>query len=188
MSARTLRLALAGYALLLGAGCAIQAGAYPPSTENAERLRAAGPARVAVGEVRAAPGLPTAARISVRLGTMESPHGTSYVDYLAEALRRDLALARWLDRDSSVRIEATLLANDFDASGIATNTGRIEARFVVTRAGVPRYDRVHRNEHQWESSFAANVAVPLAQQNYPRLVEGLLARLFADPEFAAATR
>lgn len=188
MSRRAMRLVLAAAAALLASGCALQAGQYAPSPENAERLRAAGPARVAVGEVRAEPGLPTATRISVRLNAMASPHGETYADYLREALRRELALARWLDAGAPVQISATLTANDLQTAGFATNDGEIEARFVVARDGVVHYDRRHRATLQWESSFAGAVALPLAQQNYPRLVAALLGQLFSDPAFAAACR
>ena len=45
-----------------------------------------------------------------------------------------------------VEISGQLLKNDIAAGGISTNSGEVEARFVVKNDGVQRYDKVQRAE------------------------------------------
>lgn len=62
----------------------------------------------------------------------------------------------------------------------------MEARFVVSKAGTVRYDQVKTIRYEWESSFAGAVAIPRAQQEYPNLVQRLLAILYTDQAFLDA--
>ena len=64
----------------------------------------------------------------------------------------------------------------------------MEARFLVKSAGLVRFDKVKRIEHQWESSFAGAVAIPLAANNYPVMVQKLVGSLVNDPDFVQAIR
>ena len=114
--------------------------------------------------------------------------GGSYADYLATALRQELELARLLDAGSKTDVSGVLLKNDIAAGGLSINSGEIEAKFTVKRDGVVRYEAVKSATISWESSFAAAVAIPAAQQNYPRLVQKLLSSLFSDPAFLEACR
>lgn len=151
-------------------------------------LRSAGIVPLQVSSVTAAPGLNTATVITLRANTMTSPVGGSYADYLATALRQELELARLLDAGSKTDVSGVLLKNDIAAGGLSTNSGEIEAKFTVKRDGVVRYEAVKSATMSWESSFAAAVAIPAAQQNYPRLVQKLLSSLFSDTAFLEACR
>jgi hypothetical protein len=170
---------------LLLSGCALQAPIYQASIDNVSGLKrnTARPARV--GTFLVQPGATGGVSIGIRGGSMNSPVGGHYAAYLAEALRAELALARRLDPAATIAIDGTLLSNDVDAA-IDTGTGHMEARFVVTRDGQVRFDKVKRGAQHWSSSFAANVAVPAAQRAYPEIVQNLLGALFADPDFQAA--
>ncbi len=119
---------------------------------------------------------------------MASPVGSDYAAYLAEALRQELVMAGKLDAQSKLEISGMLLKNDIDATGFSTAQGEIEARFVVRNDGQIRYDRVQLAKLAWESSFAGAVAIPKAQQQYPLMVQALLAQLLADSEFRTAIK
>jgi len=41
---------------------------------------------------------------------------------------------------------------------------------------------------EWDSSFAAAIAVPKATQQYPLVVQKLLGSLYSDPAFISAIR
>ena len=167
-------------------GCAIQAPAYSPSASSIERARNSGIQPATLGSFTVRPGATGADSISLRGSPMASPVGANYAAYLAEALRTELRLAGKFDPKSSLEISGELLANDIAAGGISTNSGHIEARFVVKSAGQTRYDAVKRAQDSWDSSFVGAIAIPKAQQQYPVLVQQLLGKLWADRAFVAA--
>lgn len=174
-------------AVALASGCAIQAPNYQVSVDNVNVLKRQTSQPVRVGQVAAQPGAKGAASIGIRGGSMNAPTSGGYAAYLAEALGAELALARRLDPAATISIDGTLLGTDVDAA-MGTGSGYMEARFVVTRNGQVRYDKVKRGEHTWESSFAAAVAVPAAQRAYPEVVQHLLGALFSDPDFQSALK
>ena len=187
----TLRILLgtaAAALLVLGSGCAFQASPYQPSISNVTLLKRETTQVVRVAPFTLAPQAATAgAAIGLRGGSMNSPVGNHYADYLAAALQSDLALAQRFDAKSLVSISGVLQGTDVDAA-MGTGSGYIEARFVVTRDGQVRYDKVKRGTQTWESSFAAAVAVPAAQRAYPLIVENLLTNLFSDADFQSALK
>lgn len=170
-------------------GCAGPAPNYPPSIDNVETLKKIqGAPAVKTGTIAVTAGMPGAASMSLRANTMTSPVGKNYGDYIAAALRQELELAKLYNPQSGVEISGTLLKNNIDAGGISTNAGQIEARFVVTANGQVRFDKVKRTERKWDSSFAGAVAIPLAANNYPLMVQSLIAALVTDPDFVKAIR
>ena len=179
--------ALAAALLLLIGGCASKAPPYQASLDNLELLKKA-PRGMAVGSFSVAAGATGATTISIRAANMGSPVGADYAAYLAEALRQELVLAGKLDPRSSLEIGGVLLKNDIDAGGFSTNTGELEARFIVKNGGAQRYEKVHRASLIWDSSFAGAIAIPKAHQQYPLIVQKLLSQLLADAEFQAAIR
>lgn len=184
---RPLLAAITVASALLG-GCAINAPAYQPSLANVEQLKKAAPAAVNVGSFTVRPGMEGASGISLRGNPMASPVGGDYAAYLADALRKDLLLAGKLDPKSGIEISGQLLKNDIAAGGFSTNSGEIEARFVVRRDNQERYNAVHGATDTWDSSFVGAVAIPKAQQQYPVLVQKLLGLLFGDAQFQAAIK
>lgn len=119
---------------------------------------------------------------------MNSPGGSDFAAYLADALRQELALARKLDPKSTLDIAGILMKIDIAAVGISSNSGEIEARFTAKNQGRIAYDAVKRAEMTWESSFVGAIAVPKAQQQCPLIVQQLLSKLLGDPQFQAALR
>ena len=119
---------------------------------------------------------------------MVSPVGAHYGDYIAAALRQELELAKLYGPESPAEVSGVLLVNNINAGGISTNDGQIEARFVVKVNGQIRFDKVKRVEHQWEGAFAGAVAIPLAANNYPIMVQKLIGSLVADVDFIKALK
>jgi len=178
-------------ALVLSAfavGCAGPAPNYAPSIDNVESLKRSGSEDVNVGAFTVAADLPGGKAISLRANSMVSPVGGNFGDYIASALRQELELAKLYNAKSGLEVSGALLRNNIDAGGISTSTGQIEARFLVKREGQVRFDKVKRIEHQWESSFVGAVAIPLAVNNYPVMVQKLLGTLFTDPDFVQSMR
>lgn len=119
---------------------------------------------------------------------MQSSVGGDYAAYLADALQQELRLAGKLNPASNLEISGQLLKNDIAAGGFSTNSGEIEARFIVKNDGVQRYDKVQRAELSWDSSFMGAIAIPKAQQQYPAIVQKLLSLLWGDSDFQAAVK
>jgi hypothetical protein len=172
----------------LAVGCAGPAPNYAPSIDNVESLKKSGSENINVGAFTVAAELPGGKAITLRANTMVSPVGGNFGDYIASALRQELELAKLYNAKSSLEISGVLLRNNIDAGGISTNTGQIEARFVVKREGLARFDKVKRVDQQWESSFVGAVAIPLAANNYPVMVQKLIGTLVTDPDFVQSLR
>lgn len=153
---------------------------YTASLENTDRLSRAGLAPTRVGAFSAqAPARNDS--ISVRGKTMTAAQGT-YAAYLADAISQELQLARVLSPAADFEISGVLLKNDIDAAG----TGVIEARFVVRRGAIVRFDRTKAAEHRWQARYVDSI--PRAQQEYAVLVRKLVTELFNDPDFTAALK
>jgi len=170
---------------LLATGCALQAPRYQPSLDNLEALKKV-PTSIALGtfSVQSGAGGP----ISLRGNPMASSVGADYAAYLADALRQELALAGKLDPKSKIEVSGLLLKNEIAAAGISTNSGEIEARILVKNDGTQRFDKIKRAELTWDSSFVGGIAVPKAQQQYPLIVQKLLAMIWTDADFQAALK
>lgn len=172
--------------VVLATGCAMQAPRYQPSLDNVELLKKSVGAPVALGAFTVQPGV--SGSIGLRANSMTSSVGGDYAAYLGDALTQELKLAGKLDAASKLEISGVLLKNDIAAGGLATNSGEVEARFMVKNAGAQRYDKVKRAELSWESSFLGSVAIPKAQQQYPLIVQKLLSLLWGDADFQAALK
>ena len=128
-------------AAALVAGCATFAvPAYSPDYPSLDRLKVQGLAPVALGTVEPRDPDHPVNRLTLR-GAPFAPPGSGFAAYLESALRTDLTELRRLDPNASTRLDATLLKNDFDISGVSTGTGFMRVRLVVTRAGQTRLTR-----------------------------------------------
>lgn len=181
------RTAVAITAAALLSACAIKAPVYQPSIDNVEALKRV-PSKVAVGTFKIQPGAEGASSISLRGSPMSSPVGSDYAAYLAEALKRELVLAGKFDAASRIEIGGVLLKNDIAAGGVSTNSGEMQVRFTVTREGQSRYDRTLSTTLTWDSSFVGAIAIPKAQESYPRIVQKLISTLLADADFQNAVK
>jgi hypothetical protein len=169
-------------------GCAGPAPNYAPSIENVEAFKKSGGEAAKLSPITMNADLKGGTSLSLRANTMVSPVGANYADYISAALRQELELAKMFNPQSGTEISGVLLRNNIDAGGFSTNAGQIEVRFIVKRAGQVRFDKVKSIEHKWDSSFVGAVAIPLAVNNYPIMVQKLIASLVSDAEFVQATR
>jgi hypothetical protein len=176
-------LALAGLACLFLVGCAGPAPSYAPSIDNVETLKKSGAQMVNVAEITPTENLQGASSIQLRAASIQSPVGKNYGDYIAAALRTELEMAKLYAPQSGTTISGVLLKNNIDAGGFSTNAGQLEARFTVKHEGQVRYEQTKSIVHTWESAFAGAVAIPLAANNYPIMVQKLIDALVSDPEF-----
>lgn len=168
-------------------GCAVKAPNYSPSITNVELLKKGGVETMKVGHVGVTLGMSGANSLSLRANSMAPPAASNYGDYLAGTLREELEFAKLHNLRSDVEVSGLLMKNNIDAGGFSINEGQIEARFIVKRVEQIQYDKVKKVELKWNSSFAGAVAIPLAINNYPVMVQKLLNALFSDPDFLAVT-
>jgi hypothetical protein len=181
-------LPLAALACAFLVGCAGPAPHYAPSIDNVESLKKANISAAKVGNFDTKQGMQNADAIGLRATSMVSPVGKNYGDYLAAALRAELEMAKLHAPTSPLEVSGRLLQNSINAGGIQTNDGNLEAQFVVKNGSQLRYDKVKKISRQWEGAFAGAVAIPQAANNYPLMVQQLLAELFADPDFIRALK
>lgn len=92
-------------------------------------------------------------------------------------------MAKLYAPQSGTTISGVLLKNNIDAGGLSTNEGQLEARFTVKREGQVRFEKTKSIVHTWESAFAGAVAIPLAANNYPIMVQKLIDALVSDSDF-----
>lgn len=183
------KLLVSGVGLVVLSACSTVAPKYVPTPDNVNRLRDVGADSIKLGAFQADPASAGAVNsLSIRGGSYVSPYEGSYVNYLKEALRAELNDARLLDPSASVEIAGVLVRNELNAAGFSTANALIEARFTVKRGDQVRYDKVKSAKYEWESSFVGGIAIPRAQQNYPVVVQKLLADLYLDPEFVLAIK
>ncbi len=173
---------------ILASGCSHIAPQYSASIDNVQTLKDAGKATAKVGEFASSKDKGNVNPISIRGSSFSSPYQDSYSNYLAEAIKQELSMAARLAPNADIEVSGTLLKNDLDASGFSTGHAQIEARFIVKKDQQIRYDQVKSARHEWPSSFAGAVAIPRAVQEYPNLVQKLLASLYADQAFINALK
>lgn len=175
-------LAIAG----LGA-CSLTAPKPTLSVQHEQTLRDAGATPVKLGQFSAQGNDAHDQSITLRGSSMHSPYG-SYSKYLQEAVAQELKEAGLLDSNAKIEIVATLQKNDIHAAGFVTASADIEVRFVVKHADKIVYDQIKSAHIEWGSNFIGAIAIPRAQESYPRLVAALLDTLYADSAFLAALK
>lgn len=185
----SIRLAVAGLAVVAASGCAQMAPNYNPSVENIQKLRdtGAGKVRVAVLEPRLVEGQKDDT-IQLRGGVMTSPYGGKFTSYVEEALKSELLAARLLDDKSSLEVGGTVSRNDVSVGNMTTGYGELEARVIVKKAGVVRFDKVKSARTTFETGFLGATAIANGISAYPELVRTFLGILYADPDFIAALK
>jgi hypothetical protein len=173
-------------AMMLGA-CSTPAPNYAISIPHVQKIKDSGASQTSVGEFTAQSSAANNETISIRGNPMVSPKGT-FAAYVQNALISELTEARIYDPKSQTQITATIIKNDISAAGIITASAEIEARFVVRRNSAVAFDKVKRATIQWDSNFLGPIAIPRAQENYPRLITALLNELYSDDAFFVALK
>jgi hypothetical protein len=173
-------------AIAILSGCAAKAPNYNPNPESAQKLQAARVQPAAVGEFTADANVSNTS-IGLRASTMVPEQGT-YTKYLADAIRNELDLVKLYSATSTTVISGVLMKNEMNTGVAMTGEGAIEARFVVKRDGVVRFDKLKKAAIQWDTNYFGAIAIPRARNEYTRLVQTLVAELFSDADFVAALK
>lgn len=174
-----------------------EAREYSASSDNIQVLKSGGDFTVKVGTFSSGEGT---ARIRLRLrkGTnfndsslkddFVSPCQNSFSAYLAEAIKQELSLANKLSSNADVEVSGMLMQNAIYIpvfNGAASS--QIEARFIVRKGGDVRYDKVKSARHAWPSG-GYPLSATHAKDEYPVMVQKLLAKLYADSAFINALK
>jgi len=170
-------------AVVFLSACAQMAPLYRPSIPNVQALNAVKPIRL--GQFTAAND--SVESLQVRANVLKSSVDGKYESYIRDALGQELSLANKLDANAAHELSCQLLDQNLDA-GLDKGKGTIQAEFVLKNGGVETYRKRISAEQLWESSFAGMIAIPAAEQNYPFLVQNLLAGLYADKDFINAAQ
>lgn len=167
-------------AAVLFSGCTIKAGLYKPDFNTINDLKDRG-----IGTMAVKHGMSqnqAVNTVDIRGSKMISPYGGDFEEYLETALKEHLTTAKLLDQNSPTVVTAVLLKNEF-TTGAITGSADIEAKFIVHKEGRPVYEKIQSIHHEWDSSFAGNVAMPNAVQNYPVAIQKLINALMSDEDF-----
>jgi len=169
-------------------GCAtLVAPTYSPSYETLDQLKKTNVQHLSIGSVQPTDPNAKANHITLRGSSLNSPSGT-FAKYLENALISDLTEMGFYDATSLTRIDATILKNDIDVSGLSTGSGIMEVNLKLTKSGSVFFEKPYTATTQFESSFAGAVAIPKGQIEYPNLVRALLQKIYTDPAFVEAIK
>jgi hypothetical protein len=174
------------FAMLVSA-CSTVAPNYTPSIANVESLKKVGDFHAKVGTFTSAAAEGNANPISLRGTNMISPYQDSYAAYVAEALRQELAMSQKLGPNADIELSGVLLTNDINPD-MSIGHGNISMQLSVKKNNQVNYERVISTKHQWESSFMGAIAIPQAIQEYPIMIQKLLASLYEDKDFINAIK
>lgn len=126
-------------------------------------------------------------KITLRGANLVVENGT-FATYLQNALINDLKEISIYDKNSSTKLNVTILKNDIDVSSFSTGIGEMEIALRVDGANGVLIEKNYSAVTQFDSAFGAIVAVPKGQSEYPKLVQKLLATVYGDPQFINAIK
>ena len=173
--------------LLLSACATVTAPGYTSKYEllDSMRLKNVALEKIGVNEVQPTDPKAKVNKITLRGSHLVSPYGT-YSKYIENALKADLAELRILDQNSTNRIEAEIIRNDIDISGINKGNGVLEVKLKVFKDSKSSFEKIYLAETSFESYFSGAQALPAGQSEYSRLVQELTTKIFSDKDFLAS--
>ncbi|HEX7642927.1 MAG TPA: hypothetical protein VF472_12040 [Burkholderiaceae bacterium] len=183
MSSLRRMMALAGCALLVA--CSTPAPPYQPTVDNARALGSMPNTKLALGSFTTSD--PSMNTLGIRASSFYSPVGSSFADYLKDALQSELVSAGKFNTGSNIVVGGEMTENKLDAA-IGTGTAHIGVRFNVMRDGKKVFDKVVTADREWDSSFIGAVAIPAARTGYIATIKDEIAHLLADQDFQNALR
>lgn len=169
-------------------GCAtFQPPSYSPDYETLDNLKKLNLAKLSVESFR--PKDPKAAvnNISLRGGSMKAVEG-AFSTYIENAIRSDMKEVGIFDPAANLKLDATVIKNDIDISGISKGSGTLAVKLLITKNGTTTLNKEYSTTTQFESSFAGAVAIGIGQREYPNLVRSFLKNVYNDPEFLNAIK
>lgn len=170
----------------LTTGCAnLVAPSYSADYAAVDNLKHSKLNKMALGKVQPDDVRAKVNQISLR-GANLTAGDTTFAGYLERAMTNDLQEAGLYDASAAHRIDIVLIKNDIDVSGFSQGVGQIEIELTLTASGKIVLKKNYATTTQFESSFAAAVAVPKGQIEYPNLVRALLSKIYRDQAFLLA--
>lgn len=169
-------------------GCvSLLAPNYSPDYEAIDKLKKLNLQKISLGEFQ--PRDPNAAvnKISLRGASLKAQEGAFSI-YLENAIQSDLKEIGILDSSSNTKLDATLLKNDIDISGLIKGSGIMEVKLTISKNGKQTFDKTYSTTTNFDSSFAGAIAVGIGQKEYPSLVRAFLKEIYNDPEFTRAVQ
>ncbi|AWB68175.1 hypothetical protein C2869_17915 [Saccharobesus litoralis] len=165
--------------------CSTLAPQYAPQVENVNSLKESATKDLKTGDFTIQKKQNS---ISLRGTSLKSPNEDSYAVYLQKAITSELNKAKLLNPLSPRVITANIVENDLDATGFSEGEGEMEVAFKIEEHGKVIFNKNIKAKITWPSSFIGAVAIPNAQQSYPKLVKQLLANLYVDQDFVKALK
>jgi hypothetical protein len=185
---KIIRLLFAAILISILSGCAsLLAPNYSPDYESVDKLKKLNLQKISVGEFQPRDPNAEVNKISLRAASLKAQEGAFSI-YLENAIRSDLKEVGILDSASNTKLDATILKNDIDISGLSKGSGIMEVKLVISKNGKQTFDKVYSTTTNFESSFAGAVAIGIGQKEYPGLVRAFLKNVYNDPEFIRAVQ
>ncbi|TDR79940.1 hypothetical protein [Paludibacterium purpuratum] len=164
-------------------GCAsFNTPSYTPDYNAIDALKAAQIGKVAVNTVQPEDPAADVNHINLR-GSHLTVEGGTFASYLQQAITSDLTEAGVYDPNADTKLVIELLENDINVAGFATGTGVLVVNLQVLQHGKVVLDKKYSAHSQFDSSFAAALAIPNGQNAYPGLVKKLLSTIYSDHQF-----
>ena len=115
---------------------------------------------------------------------MLSPYGGSFQEYLEISLKEELMQASLYGDSSNIKIITELLTNKLN-TGMSIGTADLSADFKILMSEKEVFNKTYNIHHEWESSFAAAVAIPSTLENYPIAMQKLIDKFLFDTDVIA---
>jgi hypothetical protein len=168
------------------AGCVgIKTPTYSSDYVAIDALKAYKLKKVAVEDVAPKDVEDNVNKITLRGANLVVENGT-FATYLQNAMINDLKEISIYDKNSSIKLNLTILKNDIDVSGFSTGTGEMEIALRIVGPNGVLLEKNYYAVTQFDSAFGAIVAVPKGQSEYPKLVQKLLSTVYSDQQFINA--
>lgn len=161
--------------------------AYSPDYVAVDALKTYKLKKVAVEDVAPKDVEDKVNKITLRGANLVVENGT-FATYLQNALINDLNEISIYDKNSSTKLNVTILKNDIDVSGFSKGTGEMEIALRIVGVNGVLLEKNYSAITQFDSAFGAIVAVPRGQSEYPKLVQKLLATVYSDQQFINAIK
>lgn len=170
--------------LLTGCG-SIQAPPYTPNYAHIDKFDSKGLDEVSLGNFQPTDKSHPVNKVSLRASSLSTSQG-HFAGYLKQAIKEDLREIGIYNPNATKAIEANILKNDIDISGVNVGTGEISADLKILKGDTVIFEKNYYAHIEFESAFAAAIAVPRGSMQYAQLVKTLLGKVYQDPEFIEA--
>jgi len=169
-------------------GCAsFTTAIYSPDYEAVDSLKGGKLKKISVANVQpSSPDSPVNS-ITLRGGSLVVKDGT-FSSYIQNALISDLKEAGVFDENSAVRINLTVVKNEIDVSSMNNGSGNIEIHMNISQNNRVYFEKTYTVATTFESAYAAAVAIPRGQNEYPNLIRHLFRKIYSDPDFIKAVK